>query len=366
LLGILASLPRLGLGENSLGWGAQFGSTAFNVTLAAVVFAMALSLLGVWEIPIPGFFGSGGVHQAASKEGPLGAYLKGVVTTILATPCTAPFMASAIAWAITQNPSTTPIVFATLGLGMASPYILVGVYPELLRFLPKPGPWMETFKQISGFVLLATVVFILSFIDTIAIVPTLTLLLGIAVGCWLVARTPLTAEFGDRLKSWAYAGTIVLVFIAISFGGLYRIAKAPRDMAWQPFSLERLKQVAVDEGRTVLVDFSAEWCLNCKFFEKTVLHTKPVEDAIARSGAVTMYGDYTKYPPEIDETIKALKANGVPVIAIFPGDAPYDPYVFTGGYRKNDLIAALERAKSRGTKTANRSIPESTVTAAER
>jgi thiol:disulfide interchange protein len=366
LLGFLASLPRLGLGEESLGWGAQFGSTAFNVTLAAVVFAMALSLLGVWEIPIPGFFGSGGVHQAASKEGPLGAYLKGVVTTVLATPCTAPFMASAIAWAITQSPGTTLTVFATLGLGMASPYVLVGVYPELLRFLPKPGAWMETFKQISGFVLLATVVFILSFIDTLAIVPTLALLLGIAVACWLIARTPQTAEFGERLKSWAYAGTLVLVFTAVSFGGLYRMAKAPTDMAWQPFSLEKLKQVAVDEGRTVIVDFSAEWCLNCKFFEKTVLHTKPVEDAIARSGAVTMYGDYTKYPPEIDETIKALKANGVPVIAIFPGDDPFQPIVFRGGYRKNDLIAALDRAKSRGTATASRSIPESTVSAAER
>jgi thiol:disulfide interchange protein DsbD len=116
----------------------------------------------------------------------------------------------------------------------------------------------------------------------------------------------------------------------------------------------------------VIVDFSAEWCLNCKFFEKTVLHTKPVEDAIARSGAVTMYGDYTKYPPEIDETIKALKANGVPVIAIFPGDDPFQPIVFRGGYRKNDLIAALDRAKGRGTKTASRTLPESTITAAGR
>src|SRR6185503_2025758 len=204
-LGFLASLPRLGLSEDSLGWGAQFGSTAFNVTLAAVVFAMALSLLGVWEVPIPGFFGSGSVQSAASKEGPLGAFLKGVVTTVLATPCTAPLMAAAIAWAITQPIAINLAVFATVGLGMASPYLLIGVYPELLRFLPKPGAWMETFKQISGFVLLGTVVFILSFIETAAIVPTLALLLGIAVACWLISRTPLTAEFGDRVKSWAYA-----------------------------------------------------------------------------------------------------------------------------------------------------------------
>jgi suppressor for copper-sensitivity B len=362
--GIVSVFLLLGLLAVTLGlsWGAQFGSTTFNVVIAA----MALSLLGVWEVPIPGFFGSGSVNSAAAKEGPIGAYLKGVVTTVLATPCTAPFMASAIAWAVTQTVPTTLAVFVTLGLGMASPYVLVGVFPELLRFLPKPGAWMETFKQISGFVLLATVIFILSFIDTLAVVPTLALLLGIAVACWLVARTPLTAEFADRVKSCAIGGVVVALFASVSFGVLYRLAITPSDMAWQPFSLEKLKQVAVDEGRTVLVDFSAEWCLNCKFFEKTVLHTKPVEQAIANSGAVTMYGDYTKYPPEIDETIKALHANGVPVIAIFPGDAPYEPIVFRGGYRKQDLISALDRAKSRGAKTASKSTVESATVAAER
>ncbi len=357
LLGILAA--TLGLS-----WGGQFGSTAFNVTIAAVVFAMALSLLGIWEVPIPGFFGSGSIHSAAVKEGPLGAFLKGVVTTVLATPCTAPFMATAIAWAVTQTVATTLIVFATLGVGMSSPYILVGVYPELLRFLPKPGAWMETFKKISGFVLLATVIFILSFIETLAVVPTLFLLLGIAVACWIYSRTPPTAEFGARVKSWAVSGIVFLAFLAVSFGVLYRIAIAPSNMAWQPFSLERLKEVAVNEGRTVLVDFSADWCLNCKFFEKTVLHTKPVEQAIARSGALTMYGDYTKYPQEIDETIRALGANGVPVIAIFPGTAPYKPIVFRGGYSQEKLIAALDRASGRPTGTASTSVIESTASAA--
>jgi suppressor for copper-sensitivity B len=367
--GIVSVFVLLGLLAATLGlsWGGQFGSTAFNVTIAAIVFAMALSLLGVWEIPIPGFFGSGSVQSAASKEGPLGAFLKGVITTILATPCTAPFMASAIAWAVTQTVATTLIVFATLGIGMASPYVLVGVYPELLRFLPKPGAWMESFKQIIGFVLLATVIFILSFIDTLAVVPTLVLLLGIGFACWLISRTPLTAEFQDRVKSWAVGGAIVLAFVGVSFGLLYRIAISPNDMAWQslPFSLERLKQVAVEKGQTVLVDFSAEWCLNCKWFEKTVLHTKPVEQAIARSNAVTMYGDYTKYPPEIDKTIRALGANGVPVIAIFPGNNPYEPIVFRGRYRQQDLIAALDSASGRSTSTASSSFVESSASAAQ-
>jgi suppressor for copper-sensitivity B len=340
LLGVLAATLNLS-------WGGQFGSTPFNVTIAAVVFAMALSLLGVWEVPIPGFFGSGSVQAVAAQEGPLGAFLKGVVTTVLATPCTAPFMAPAIAWAVTQSATTTLAVFASLGLGMASPYIVVGVFPELLRFLPKPGAWMETFKQISGFVLLGTVVFILSFLEPAAVVPTIALLLGIGVACWLVARTPLTAELGDRLRSWAYAGAVILLFVAVSFGWLYRVATAAPEVAWQPFSLERLKQVAVDDGKTVIVDFSADWCINCKVLEQTVLHTEPVEQAIERTGAVTMYADFTKYPPEIDRVLKGLGANGVPVIAIFPGGNPYEPKVFRGVYTQQGLVDALEEASGK-------------------
>jgi thiol:disulfide interchange protein len=347
--GIVSVFLLLALLAATLGlsWGGQFGNTAFNVAIAAVVFAMALSLLGVWEVPIPGFFGSGSVHTAAAQEGPVGAFLKGVVTTILATPCTAPYMAAAVAWAVTRPLPTTLAVFASLGVGMASPYILIGVFPELLRFLPKPGPWMDTFKQLSGFVLLATVVFILSFIEPTAVVPTILFLLGVALACWLVARTPPMAELRERLWAWGGAGAVVLVFIAASFGWLHRIASAPADPGWQPFSLAKLKQVAVEGGQTVLVDFSAEWCINCKFFEQTVLHTTPVEQAIARAGAVTMYADYTDYPEEIRRTIQALGANGVPVIAIFPGSSPYEPIVFGGGYTKQALIAALERAAGR-------------------
>jgi thiol:disulfide interchange protein DsbD len=347
-LGIISVFLLLGILAATIGltWGGQFGNTSFNVIMASVVFAMALSLLGVWEVPIPGFFGSGSVQSAASKEGPLGAFLKGVVTTVLATPCTAPLMAAAIAWAVTQPTVTNLVVFATVGLGMASPYLLIGVYPELLRFIPKPGAWMETFKQVSGFVLLGTVVFILSYIEQAAIVPTLILLLGVGVGCWFVARTPLTAEIAARLRAWTWAAAVVCVFAAVSFG-LYRIATAPADKNWQPFSLERLQQVAVNEGKTVLVDFSAEWCFNCKALEKAVLHTQPVEDAIKRGNIVTMYADFTHFPPEIDRTIKALGGNGVPVIAIFPGNAPYKPIVFINGYRQRDLIDAIAEAKSR-------------------
>jgi thiol:disulfide interchange protein len=174
----------------------------------------------------------------------------------------------------------------------------------------------------------------------------------------VVARTPLTAELQEKAYAWAGALSLILVFAGASFGWLYRIANAPVDAGWQAFSLQKLKQVAVDEGRTVLVDFSAEWCINCKFFEQTVLHTKPVEQAITRAGAVTMYADYTDYPEEIRSTIKALGANGVPVVAIFPGNAPYKPIVFGGGYTQKGLIAALERANGRGSGASGQSVAE--------
>lgn len=344
-LGIISVFLLLGAAAAlaGLSWGGQFSSTGFNAAIAAVVFAMALSLLGVWEVPIPGFFGSGSIQTAAAQEGPLGAFIKGVITTILATPCTAPFMASALAWAVSQPIATTLAVFASLGLGMASPYLVVGVFPELLRFIPKPGAWMETFKQIMGFVLMGTVVFILSFMQPAAIVPTLALLLGVGLACWIVARTPLSAELNDRLQSWGLASAVVLAAAVASFGWLYG-ESGP--VAWQSFSLKKLQQVAVEEGRTVLVDFSAEWCLTCKALERTVLHTDAVQKTIASTGAVPMYADFTDFPPEIDRTIKALKSNGVPVIAVFPGDSPYEPIVFRGGYTQQGLIDALKRAGS--------------------
>lgn len=349
LLGLLASWI-------GLSWGSQFGNTAFNVVLSAIVFAMALSLLGVWEIPIPGFFGGGAAQDLAAQEGPFGAFVKGTITTVLATPCTGPAMASATAWAVTQSPTTTLIVFGSLGLGMASPYLVVGVFPELLRFFPKPGAWMETFKQIMGFILMGTVVFILSFVEPAAVVPTLLLLVGVGVACWLVARTPLTAELSDKLQSWALAGAMVLLATAVSFGWLYPDVMQPRfagivvaesEGPWRPFSLTELHELTVEGGKTVLVDFSAEWCLTCKALEKTVLHTDPVERAIAESGTITMYADFTDQPPEIEQTIRALKSNGVPVIAIFPGDRPYEPIVFRDGYTKSGLITALEEATGR-------------------
>ena len=375
-----------------LGWGGQFGSAQFNIALIAIVYAMALSMLGLWEIPIPGFVGSSSALEMADREGPSAAFLKGVLTTLLATPCTGPFMATALAWAVKQPTWTTYSVFGVLGLGMASPYLLVGAFPELIRFLPKPGAWMETFKKIMGLVLLATVVWLMTFLEAPLVVPTVAFMVGIAAVCWWVSQTPVTASFSQKLYGWTVAGLLTMLVAMGSYGWLYKRVMLPRfekkiaeyaeqqieaqrqrlvqdlsraqsdeqlrqiaaqlaantagdDQPWQRFSLAKLGQLTLHEGRTVLVDFSADWCLTCKTLEKFVLKTRDVEKALAEANVVTMEADYTRKPEPVDRAIKALGGVGVPLIAIFPAADPYHPIVFSDGkYTKAALIDAIAQA----------------------
>ena len=188
-----------------LGWGQLFSYNGFNIAMAAVVFVMGLSFLGVWEIPIPGFVGRGKAVEIAEKEGAGGAFAKGVLTTILATPCSAPVLAPALTWAVTQPPHLTYAVFVAVGLGMASPYLLIGAFPNLIAFLPKPGAWMDTFKQIMGFVLLGTVIFVLTFIPWPLVVPTVGFLFGLWAACWWVGRLSPLAEAGEKYRAWLAA-----------------------------------------------------------------------------------------------------------------------------------------------------------------
>ena len=238
------------------GWAEQFQSVGFNISLASVVFVFGLSLLGVWEIPIPGFVGTSGANQLAAREGYVGAFLKGVLATVLATPCTGPFLVPATAWAFNQSAVTNYTVFASIGLGMASPYLMIGLFPALIRLLPKPGVWMETFKQLMGFVLMATVVWIVFFIDDTYRIQTLALFVGLALACWLAGRTPLTAALKRRLKTW----TISLVVVVVSAVCIFYVAPrmTPNELAWKPFTRAVLDEHR-KQGHTVLIDFTAKW-----------------------------------------------------------------------------------------------------------
>jgi thiol:disulfide interchange protein len=237
------------------GWGAQFQRPEFAIALALIVFVFALSFLGIWEIPIPGFVGSGSAAKAAQKEGPAGAFAKGVLTTLLATPCSGPLIVPTLAWAVTQPKPSIFAVFFSMGLGMGAPFLLIGLSPGLMKFLPKPGAWMETFKEVMGFILLATVLWVFTFLDKDYFVPTLALLFASWAACWWVGRIPLTAELGDKLRGYlvgiVFAG--VLGFVAFS-----TLGPKPGAPQWAEFSPETLASLR-DSGTTVLVDFTADW-----------------------------------------------------------------------------------------------------------
>jgi len=335
------------------GWGHLFRIAEFNIAMAVIIFAMGLSFLGVWEIPIPGFVGSGKSADLTQREGFAGAFSKGVITTILATPCTGPFMASALAWAVSQPPVNTYAVFASVGLGMASPYLLIGAFPVLVRFLPKPGAWMETFKQIMGFVLLGTVVYIFTFLKSPYVVPTIGLLFAFWGAFWWIARTPLTADTGAKARAWLEAAAFAGLMWILLFPGTNEIVSGR-------FALRGLNDVMQDRfearyaigateqpywgpagSQTVLIDFTADWCATCKTLEATVLNTAAVRDVVVQNSVATMKADTTHDVPEL---LSVLGADSVPTLAIFPADDPNSPIVFRGWYSAEELLDALKKA----------------------
>jgi cytochrome c biogenesis protein CcdA/DsbC/DsbD-like thiol-disulfide interchange protein len=248
---VLATLTTVA----SLGWGQQFNYDGFTIPMLAIIFVMGLSFLGVWEIPIPGFASSGAAADLAQKEGYSGAFFKGVITTILATPCSGPGLATALAYCANKPPAIVYLVFTFVGLGMALPYLVIGAFPKLVRFIPKPGAWMDTFKQILGFVLLATVVYMFTLVSQKNVIPTIAFIFALWAACWWIGRVPISAGFTLKAKSWLYAAGFSAV---IGYFAYAPKSENINELAWQPFSLSTLNDLA-EAQQTVLVDFTADW-----------------------------------------------------------------------------------------------------------
>ncbi len=371
---VLATLA-VGLG---IGWGMLFQYSGFTIALTVLVFVMALSFFGVWEIPIPGFAGRGKANEWSQREGPGGAFAKGILTTFLATPCSAPLLAPALAWTTSRSPGEVYLVFFCVGLGMAFPYLLIGAFPRLIRFLPKPGDWMETFKHIMGFVLLGTVVYLFTTLYPAHVVPAIALMFGLWGACWWVGRTPHTVDGHAKIRRWLQSAIFVAVIIIIAYPGIDEIAPEPisfggiydvmssrleklvdkrlvqagvepakttsrEELVWIPFTLKGLQR-RLAQGQTVLVDFTADWCMTCKMLEATVLDTRAMREKLVEHNIVTMQADWTHIDPEITQMLDNLESKQVPVIAIFPADRPNEPIVLLGGYTSGRLFAAIEEA----------------------
>jgi len=356
MLSVFLTLAFLSVGLNRM-----FSYDLFNVMMACVVFAMALSLMDIWELQVPGFLGSGKSAELMEKEGIAGAYFKGIITTLLAIPCGAPFLSAALLWADNQIRAGAThnvfLVYTVIGLGMASPFLFLGAFPELLRFLPKPGMWMVTFKKIMGFFLLTAVVWILYYISLSCIVPTVTLLFALWFGCWFIGRLPLTATAQERGTAWLVSLAVIGLTVFFSFdlpkidhpytlqkamqGRLDEWAGVAEDEHWGPFTEAKLN-TALAEGKPVLIDFTADWCLSCKYFEKTVLQTDEIKSLLDQKGVVSLKADCTKTEMEGAVFLTRLGGSGsVPVLAFFTPEKPTEPEVIRGGFYKQTVLDLL-------------------------
>lgn len=343
MLATASVAANIGLAGSNLAWGEQFTSSRFNIAMAAIVFAFALSFLGVWELPIPGFIGAkAGAMQ--TQEGPLAAFLKGVLSTVLATPCSGPFLGPVFGFTLTQPTGVTYAVFAAIATGMALPYLLVGAFPGLVKFLPKPGAWMETLKEVLGFVMLGTVVFLFTFLDHDWFVPTFALLIGIWAACWWIGRAQ-QARAGDiGFGRWVQAAGIVGTVGSLAFMFLGPVTSV---IPWEPFSRERLTDLR-QKGATVLVDFSADWCMTCKYNLATAIETSKVKNEIERNRVVPLLADWTDGSPEIKLMLESLQSKSIPVLAVFPasrpGDQPPEPIVLRDLITETQVLSAIRDA----------------------
>lgn len=323
LAALLLALKATG---REVGWGFQFQQPTFVLLLGGLLFAVGLNLLGVFEVG-QGLAGIGG--QLVEREGLGGSFFTGVLATVVATPCTAPFMASAVGYALTQTAGVVLAIFTSLGLGLATPYLLLSTWPALQRRLPRPGPWMLRFKQALAFPMFASVVWLVWVLaqqtGPDGVVVALGALLAIGLAGWLLG----TAQF-SRGATWprlgrGLAGALVLATIGVGAWSLPETggasstptaASPPNGAAWEPFSQARLDALRA-EGKPVFVNFTAAWCITCLVNERTALSQDRVLSVFKSQGVTYLKGDWTHQNPEITRVLGQHGRSGVPLYLFF-------------------------------------------------
>jgi thiol:disulfide interchange protein DsbD len=333
---ILASLAAF----SGYKWGGLFQQTSFVAGMAVFVFAMALSLFGVFTINVPGFAG-----RAASGRGRgySDSFIKGVLATLLATPCSGPFLGGVLAWAFIKPAFVIFLIFASVGAGMAMPYILIAVVPALARFVPRPGTWMNTFEVIMGFLLVFTSVYLISLLGHDYAVSTLMLMVFVSMGLWQYGKFGnITASPLSRRVSSALLVLLIIAGLSVSF-----IFIAPGEIEPEKtgFSIEQL-MANRDSGKITVLNFTADWCPNCKLVEKTALKTRRVKAVLADKNVRFMTADITRKNPAAEELMSRLGSNSIPFLAVFPaGQGFVKPVCLRDIYSAGDVAAAVETAK---------------------
>jgi thiol:disulfide interchange protein DsbD len=323
LVGVLLGLRAAGA---TLGWGFQFQSPVFLSLMAGLLFFLGLSLAGQFEIGLT-LTSAGG--SLAAKQGYAGSFFTGVLAVVVATPCTAPFMGAAIGYALAQPAAVTFAVFTALALGLAAPYVALTLQPAWTRLLPRPGVWMEVLRQAVSVPIFATVIWLAWVLAQAYGASVLALLLAsfllLAIAGWFLGRWP--------AKRWSTAVAAVIVVAATGLGVYSQAVVVPRfspdrvltvqlapGTYWQEWSAEAVSRYRA-EGRPVLVDFTASWCLSCQVNERVALNQPEVKRALRDAKVALLRADWTRHDEAITQALTALGRSGVPAYALYvPGE----------------------------------------------
>ncbi|WP_159095484.1 thioredoxin family protein [Stenotrophomonas sp. YAU14A_MKIMI4_1] len=330
--GILCAFAAIGLsvvalqsGGRTLGWGFQLQQPVFVALLAWLMTLIGLSMAGLLTLNAP--MGSTAL-TLLTKKGHAGDFWTGALACVVASPCVAPFMGPALAYAFAAPAYVALAIFLMLGLGLAAPFLLIGFIPRLAKLLPKPGAWMETLKVVLAFPMLLTTVWLLwvlgkqTGIDAIAIV--LTCLVVLALGVWQFERSRWTGHWPQKSLGLAIilaslGGTLSIEYSALARASTEQHDTRPSNLDGAiPYSSRGL-QMARAEGRQVLVAVTADWCITCMANEQAVLSSSTFHDALERSETVYMKGDWTSRDPEVGALLKEHASPGVPLYVLYRG-----------------------------------------------
>jgi len=362
--GVLASFAAIAVIAIAVGktavWGSQFQDPRFVVIMATLMTLVALNLFGIFEVALPGST-MGAASDLAGSHGARGAFFNGLLATALATSCTAPIMTVALGFALAtpRPPFVILSIFLMMGLGLAVPYLILSWNPRLLRFLPKPGAWMEKFKMAMGFPMLATALWLLSLTSAhfgnrgplwVGL-----FLLFVAFAAWV------WGEFLQRSSQRrGLALAAVLVLLGVGYGWClereltwrgsrqYAGASTPGTheagaIDWQPWNADAV-QKARAEGHPVLVDFTADWCLTCQANKRSSLEIASVRSKLKETNAVAFIADFTLEDPLIAAELKRFNRAGVPLVVVYPKNPGREPLVLPSLLTPSIVLGALDDA----------------------
>lgn len=320
MLSLAIVVVGLKMAGTQVGWGFQFQEPLFVALLSAILVLFAMNLFGAFEVMFS-------VQQKKAAEHTLGRSAgEGVLAVVLATPCSAPFLGTAVGFALAASPATVFAIFGMLGLGLAFPFVVLTMVPGWTRVLPKPGEWMLVFKQILGFALLGTVVWLVWILGQSVGVTGATMLLifllTVAIAAWAFGRV----QFATAGRKWAViliASCLVMGtgFFTLRFPAAQTAVSVVADDGWEPWSHERVAKEQELEN-VVFVDFTADWCITCKVNESTVLVSDEVEAAFKAHNVVKLKGDWTRRDEEIRKVLESYGKGGVPLYLVYGPGAP--------------------------------------------